>query len=511
MAKEIFGIDLGTTYSCVAEISQLDKLPVVIKNSEDLHTTPSVVFYDDYGSPIVGGEAKRSMLQDSSRAVAFIKREISNPSYKRTIGSESITPVKISAMILKKLVDDANLSREFSGKSKINDVVITVPAYFGNNERELTKQAGEVAGLNVLALLNEPTAAALSYGTNNLNGKNFMVYDLGGGTFDVSIMSMRDGRLETLSTDGNHHLGGIDWDVKLVNYVLENCCNTSDRYENIKDTHDGGALILAAEVCKKLLSKTEESPMRFRYKNRMYTKAIKRSLFEELTFDLLQQTIDVVRHAIDISTNKYAKIDEIILVGGSSYMPMVKERLRKEFPNTPIRLDQFEPDLAVAKGAAIHAYNIVNPNYNPAGGVKIDIDLATRSYGIRIIDSITGELKIENVILRKDKMEYDGISNFSTHGDNTTSCHIAIYENIEVERVISLSKGTKLFEQDIIWGYPVPANTPVVAYVKRGSNGIIHIEVECQSKKVVFDIKSEQSLTEYQKLCLKREIDSMQF
>lgn len=510
MAKEVFGIDLGTTNSCIAEISSLDKLPIVIKNSEDLHTTPSVVYYDDYGSPIVGGEAKRCMVQDPSRAVAFIKREMSNPSYKRIIGSESISPVKVSAMILKKLVDDANLSREYKGKPKIKDVVITVPAYFGNNERELTKQAGEVAGLNVLALLNEPTAAALSYGTSHLEGKNFMVYDLGGGTFDVSIMRMRNGVLETLSTDGDHHLGGMDWDIELVNYVLSNCCGTSDRYDDIKNTRDGGALILAAEQCKKLLSKNTESPMRFRYKNRMYTKPIKRSLFEELTSDLLQSTIDVVRHAMSMSTNKYATINEIILVGGSSYMPMVKERLRKEFSGTTIRLDQFEPDLAVAKGAAIHAYNIANPAYSPAAGVKIDKDLSSRSYGIETHDSTTHEELVSNLILRTDPLIFEGTSSFWTSDDGQTSVFIAISENTSINRTIPRHEGKRLCAQDITWGAPVPKHTNIIARVKRGFDGIVHIEVECNEKKIYFDIKPDQALSEYEKNRLKREIDGMQ-
>mgnify|MGYP002856235011 CR=1 FL=1 len=510
MAKEVFGIDLGTTNSCIAEISSLDKLPIVIKNSEDLQTTPSVVFYDDYGSPIVGGEAKRCMVQDPSRAVAFIKREMSNPTYKRVIGCETISPVKVSAMILKKLVDDANLSREYKGKSKIKDVVITVPAYFGNNERELTKQAGEVAGLNVLALLNEPTAAALSYGTSHLEGKNFMVYDLGGGTFDVSIMRMKNGVLETLSTDGDHHLGGMDWDIELVNYVLSNCCGTSDRYDNIKNTRDGGALILAAEQCKKLLSKNTESPMRFRYKNRMYTKPIKRSLFEELTSDLLQRTIDVVRHAISISTNRYATINEIILVGGSSYMPMVKERLRKEFPGTTIRLDQFEPDLAVAKGAAIHAYNLANPAYTPAAGVKMGKDLASRSYGVGVIMRDTNEEKIQNLILRTDSMVYSGTATTCTKNDGQTDVYIQIYENISVDKYVDRTDGTSIAAQTISWGYPVPKDTDITYIIKRGIDGIVHIEVECQSKKIYFDIKPDQSLSEYEKNRLKREIDGMQ-
>lgn len=511
MAKEVFGIDLGTTNSCIAEISPLDKLPIIIKNSDDLQTTPSVVYYDDYGSPIVGGEAKRCMVQDPSRTVAFIKREMSNPSYKRTIGTETISPVKISAMILKKLVDDANLSREYRGKTKIKDVVITVPAYFGNNERELTKQAGEVAGLNVLALLNEPTAAALSYGTSHLEGKNFMVYDLGGGTFDVSIMQMRNGNLETLSTDGDHHLGGIDWDIELVNYVLSNCCGTSDRYDDIKNSRDGGALILAAEQCKKLLSKNDESPIRFRYKNRMYTKPIKRSLFEELTSDLLQRTIDVVRHAMAISINKYATINEIILVGGSSYMPMVRERLRKEFPGTPIRLDQFEPDLAVAKGAAIHAYNIANPISKPAGGVRIEKDLASRSYGVGVIMRDTNEEKIQNLILRTDSIIYSGTATTCTRNEGQSGVYIEIYENISIEKYVYQSQGKLIAAQNINWGYPVPKDTDINYIIKRGSDGIVHIEVECQGKKIFFDIKPDQALSDYEKFRLKREIDGMQF
>jgi molecular chaperone DnaK (HSP70) len=511
MAKEVFGIDLGTTNSCIAEISLLDKLPIVIKNSEDLQTTPSVVYFDNYGTPIVGGEAKRCMAQDSSRAVAFIKREMSNPSYKRLIGNELISPVKISAMILKKIVDDANLSREYRGKSKINDVVITVPAYFGNNERELTKQAGEVAGLNVLALLNEPTAAALSYGKKHLEGKCFMVYDLGGGTFDVSILRMQNGNIETLSTDGDHHLGGLDWDIELVNYVLSQCCGTSDRYEDIKNTRDGGALILAAEQCKKKLSYNEESPMRFRYKNRMYTKPIRRSVFEELTSELLQRTIDVVRHAMDISTDKYVSIDEIILVGGSSYMPMVKERLFKEFPRIPIRLDQFEPDLAVAKGAAIHAYNVANFMSAPAGEVRIGKDLASRSYGVGVTLRGTDDERIQNLILRTDPMIFSGNSTTFTKYEGQEEVLIPIYEHTEIENFIAQDKGKLIASKKITWGYPVPKDTDIYYTINRGGDGIVHIEVECQGKKIYFDIKPDQALSDDEKRRLKREIDGMQF
>lgn len=512
MSKEVYGIDLGTTYSCIAEISELDKLPVVIKNSEELQTTASVVYYDEYDSPIVGGEAKRCMQQNPTRSIAFIKREMSDSSYSRTIGANTITPVKISAMILKKLVDDANLNREYRGKSSISDVVITVPAYFGHTERELTKQAGEAAGLNVLALLNEPTAAALSYGANKLEGKTFMVYDLGGGTFDVSIMRVTNGNLVTLSTDGDHHLGGVDWDTEIVNYVLSNCCGVDERYEDIKDSKDGGTLILAAEQCKKLLSKNEESPMRFRYKNRMYTKAIKRSTFEELTSDLLQKTIDVVHHAMSISTDKNANIDEIILVGGSSYMPMVKNKLIDEFPDCEVRLDQFEPDLAVAKGAAIHAYNLANPLFvGVSGGVKILQDLSSRSYGIASIDYYTGENVVENIVLRTDPIVYGETILFQTTTEGQDSVDITIFESASSERTIPRYEGKMIASKTISWGYPVPIHTTIVARVKRESNGIVSIEVECQDEKVSFELKPENALDEDQMKDLKKELKDLQF
>ena len=510
MAKEVYGIDLGTTYSCIAEISTLDNLPVIIKNSEELQTTPSVVYYDEFDSPVVGGEAKRCMQINPARAVAFIKREMSNPSYKRTIGTQTISPVKISAMILKKLVEDANLNRHYRGLQPITDVVITVPAYFGNNERELTKQAGEAAGLNVKALLNEPTAAALSYGAHKLEGKTFMIYDLGGGTFDVSIMRVKGGNLVTLSTDGDHHLGGVDWDTELVDYVLSNCCGVGERYEDIKETRDGGALILAAEQCKKLLSKNDESPMRFRYKNRMYTKSIKRSTFEDLTSDLLQKTIDVVHHAIKISTERITSIDEIILVGGSSYMPMVKRKLSEEFPGTTIKLDQFEPDLAVAKGAAIHAYNIANAQTGATAGMKIVKDLGSRSYGIAVKDRITGEQIISNLILRTSPMVYSGTSYYCTSGENDKSVFIEVFENTSINKEIPRNEGNRLYAKNIEWGYPVPKDTEVIARVKRGADGIIHIEAECQSKKVFFEIKPDQALSEFEMQQLKEELKRIQ-
>lgn len=479
MSEEIYGIDLGTTNSCVALLNPATNQPEVIANQFNFQTTPSVVFYDEYDNPIVGDDAKNSMKSNPNRAVAFIKREMSNKHYQRKIGEEEITPVKISALILKKLIDDANIAREYEGKSPIHKAVITVPAYFGNDERELTRQAAEIAGIECVGLLNEPTAAALCYGKNVFEGKTIMVYDLGGGTFDVSIIRMHNGEIETLSTDGNHELGGVDWDECLVNYALMKVpAADGQSYQDIKNSREGGEMILSAEICKKALTSNEKAPMRFRFKGKPCNVEISKGLFEEFGEELMDKTILCVRHAIDLAPSD-TKIDEIILVGGSSRMPMVKNRLMKEFPNTHIRLDQFEPDLAVAKGAAIYA----------ADQSKIE-DKASRSYGILTRTGIT------NVLLRTDPMVFSGESYFETAYNDQESALIQIYENSSAEREVPENQGILLLKKELTWGGPVAEGTLVTARVKRGKDGIVSIEMECQGHKVEIKIEPKNMLPE---------------
>lgn len=478
-----FGIDLGTTNSCIAVIGE-DGLPQVIKNLDDEFTTPSVVCYEDDGECYVGVEAKRGMNVEYDRTVAFIKREMSNEKYNRKIDDIEITPVRTSALILKKVVDDANEQRRMEGLPEIHKAVVTVPAYFGNMECELTKQAGQIAGLEVLDLLNEPTAAALSYGVKGLEGKTFMIYDLGGGTFDVSIMRMKNGVLDTLATDGDQHLGGIDWDIALLDYLLMSN-DLGITYEDIKKESDTGNMLNQVEICKKNLSKSDKAPYKFKYNRKQITGDISRSVFEELTEDLLERTIDIIHHAQKISREPDVKIDEIILVGGSSYMPMVKKRLQKEF-SCPIRLDNLEPDRAVAKGAAIHAANILGSTKSK---VKIGTDLASRSYGVRCI-SPEGKLHVWNIIKRTDDLVYEGkYSGFCTSDDNQTSVIIAIYENISEKDSMDVDKCTLIEEKVLSWGFPVPKGTTVYSFVSRNSDGTVRIWLECQNKKVDFEIK----------------------
>ena len=409
---------------------------------------------------------------------------MSNEKYDRKIDDIEITPVATSALILKKVVDDANEQRRMEGLPEIHKAVVTVPAYFGNMECELTKQAGQIAGLEVLDLLNEPTAAALSYGIKGLEGKTFMIYDLGGGTFDVSIMRMKNGVLDTLATDGDHHLGGIDWDIALLDYLLMSN-DLGITYEDIKKDSGTGHILNQMEICKKNLSKSDKAPYKFKYNRKQITGDISRSVFEELTEDLLERTIDIIHHAQKISREPDAKIDEIILVGGSSYMPMVKKKLQKEF-SCPIRLDNLEPDRAVAKGAAIHAANILGSTKSK---VKIGTDLASRSYGVRCI-SPEGKLHVWNIIKRTDDLVYEGkYSGFCTSDDNQTSVIIAIYENISEKDSMDVDKCTLIEEKVLSWGFPVPKGTTVYSFVSRNSDGTVRIWLECQNKKVDFEIK----------------------
>lgn len=501
--KEVFGIDLGTTNSCVSTISE-DGLPIVIKNSDDEFTTPSVVYYDEESDDCyVGKEAKSGMGGSPEQTIAFIKREMSNPNYRREVNGKVVSPVEVSALIVKKVMDDANEQRSYEGLPPIKKAVITVPAYFGAMERELTAQAGEIAGIEVLDLLNEPTAAALSYGTKGLEGKTFMIYDLGGGTFDISIMSMKNGVLTTLSTDGDHKLGGVDWDIALLDFALQ-ACGLDVTYDDIKGERESAKMILAAEVCKKNLSKSDKATIKLIYKRKPYLKEISRSVFEEITADLVESTIDMMHHALKIAREPLtaSDIDEIILVGGSSYMPMIKKRLQKEF-NCELRLDMFEPDRAIAQGAALHAAKLQGDS-----GVKVVLgeDMGARSYGtdVRTEDGVM----IQNILLRTDPLIYENTFYFSTTVEGQTSASISLYENTSIEELVSVKKTTKIMDKSLVWNTPVPFGTDIVMHVTRNKEGIVHVIGECAGKQEEFSIETKGLLDQKEVDTMKRFLSS---
>lgn len=483
-----YGIDLGTTYSCIAILGHNGE-PHVFQNPYGLYTTPSVVYFGDgpldSGEIMVGTDAKNQMVLYPERTVAFIKRQMSNPSYRHQINPHvNISPAMVSALILRKLVCDANEARRAEGLQPIEKAVISVPAYFGHNERALTKQAGHIAGLRVIDIINEPTAAALSYGINYPSGSNIMVYDLGGGTFDVSIMRINGKQMDTISTDGNQRLGGKDWDEALLNFAFRRA-GLDITVDDIADTPDYPAMMNAAENCKKLLSRSPQSTIRFTYRGRIYTESITRTAFEEITADLLDETVNIIRHAFTIATQPITPddISEIILVGGSSYMPMVKRRLQQEF-KCNIRLDAVKADLAVAQGAAIRA-----AQYDGfETGATIGTDLSSHSYGMRSYVHGTNEEKIFNLIKRNDPLIFENTRTFCTRADNQESANISIYETDAIDDRVDVDNGRLLEEKDINWGHPVPKETDITLHVIRAKDGIVHIEAECQDQRIRFDI-----------------------
>lgn len=474
--EEFYGIDLGTTNSCIAVIDEDDQV-VVVTNFEGQLTTPSVVAYNDRDEPYVGTAAKANMGNDPERTVAFIKREMSNDNYSRKIGKINIDPVEISSLILMKMVDDANQKRvDEEGKDPIRKVVITVPAYFGNSERERTMAAGKRAGLEVISLINEPTAAALSFGKKNKQNRTILVYDLGGGTFDVSIMRIQNGVMDTLATNGNHHLGGADWDEEIVNYIL--------RKEGLKisykelDSQERGALLLAAEDAKKILTTKDSTTIRFAYKG-IHNVEITKQEFEDLTVDLLNQTSILVDGALKMANNP--TIEDVLLVGGSSRMPMVKKLIEDKFNITP---KVFEPDLAVAKGAALFAAQ-EEKGYTK-GAIQLGTDKGSTSYGL---EGFQGDvLRCLNLIKISDDLIVSKKFTFSTKENNQTGVALKVYQGRNDEDDCDLATCELLEDHGLEWGHSVPKGSNIDVTVDRGKDGIIHVWVGAQGKQTEFKI-----------------------
>ena len=350
MAKTI-GIDLGTTNSCVAVIEGGE--PVVIPNAEGARTTPSVVAFSKTGERMVGQVAKRQAITNPERTVSSIKREMGT-NYKVTIDGKSYTPQEISAMILQKLKADAEA---YLGEP-VTSAVITVPAYFTDAQRQATKDAGKIAGLDVKRIINEPTAAALSYGVDKDNDQKVMVYDLGGGTFDVSIIEMGDGVQEVLATAGNNRLGGDDFDQRIMDWIL----NSFKAEQGIDLSGDKMAMQRIKEAAEK--AKIELSGVTSAAINLPFITAdatgpkhldmtLSRAKFNELTADLVEKTMGPVRQALSDSGLSIGDISKVLLVGGSSRIPAVQEAVKNFIGKDPFK--GINPDECVAIGASIQA------------------------------------------------------------------------------------------------------------------------------------------------------------
>lgn len=413
---KIIGIDLGTTNSCVAVME--GGKPTVIANVEGARTTPSVVAFSKTGERLVGEPAKRQAVTNADRTVSSIKRHMGTD-YKVSIDDKNYTPQEISAMVLQKLKADA----EASLGEKVTEAVITVPAYFNDAQRQATKDAGKIAGLDVKRIINEPTAAALAYGLENEKEQKIMVYDLGGGTFDVSIIDIGDGVIEVLATSGNNRLGGDDFDNKITEYMIQDF-KTKEGVDLSNDNMAMQRLKEAAEKAKKELSTatttninlpfitaTAEGPKHFDL-------TLTRAKFDELTHSLVEATVVPVQNAMKDAGLTNSDISKVLLVGGSTRIPAVQERVKQLLGQEPSKT--LNPDECVAIGASIQGGKLAGDE--GAGDILL-LDVTPLSLSIETMGGIATRLIERNTTIPTKKSQV-----FSTAADNQTAVDIHVLQ-----------------------------------------------------------------------------------
>ena len=413
---KIIGIDLGTTNSCVAVME--GGKPVVITNTEGVRTTPSVVAFTKTGERLVGEPAKRQAVTNADHTISSIKRHMGTD-YKVTIDDKRYTPQEISAMILQKLKADAEA---YLGE-KVTEAVITVPAYFNDAQRQATKDAGKIAGLDVKRIINEPTAAALAYGLDNEHEQKIMVYDLGGGTFDVSIIEIGDGVIEVLATAGDNHLGGDDFDNKVTQWMLDEFKKT----EGVDLSNDKMALQRlkeAAEKAKKELSTATTTNINLPFITataegpKHLDMTLTRAKFDELTADLIARTERPVREALEGAGLTAAELDKVLLVGGSTRMISAQDKVRALTGKEPSKT--LNPDECVAIGASIQGGKLAGDS--GAGDILL-LDVTPLTLSIETMGGVATHLIERNTTIPTKKSQI-----FSTAADNQTAVDINVVQ-----------------------------------------------------------------------------------
>ena len=460
---KIIGIDLGTTNSCVAVME--GGQPTVIANTEGARTTPSVVAFTKTGERLVGEPAKRQAVTNADKTISSIKREMGTD-YKVAIDDKKYSPQEISAMILQKLKADAE---GYLGE-KVTEAVITVPAYFNDAQRQATKDAGKIAGLDVKRIINEPTAAALAYGLDNEKEQKIMVYDLGGGTFDVSIIDIGDGVIEVLSTAGNNQLGGDDFDQKITDYMLADF-KAKEGVDLSTDKMALQRLKEAAEKAKKELSSatttninlpfitaTAEGPKHFDMN-------LTRAKFDELTHDLVEKTAEPVTRALSDAGITAAELGQVLLVGGSTRIPAVQEEVKRLTGKEPSK--SLNPDECVALGASVQGGKLAG---DAGAGDILLLDVTPLSLSIETMGGVATRLIERNTTIPTKKSQI-----FSTAADNQTAVDINV---VQGER--QFARDNKSLGQFRLDGIPpAPRGIPQIEVTfDIDANGIVNVSAK---------------------------------
>ena len=545
--KKIYGIDLGTTYSAIAYIDEFGKA-AIIPNSENERITPSVVFFESKDSILVGKIAKGSKETDPDKVVDFVKRQMSNKDWTFSVAGESYNPEKISSYILSRLAKDASKAEGHD----VKDVVITCPAYFGDFERQRTRDAGEIAGLNVIAILDEPVAAALYYGlTADNKGKTIIVYDLGGGTFDVTVVKIGDdGSVEVVCTEGNHQLGGYNWDQRIVDYFIQEFQSQTGSTANpLEDPEVAAELWGFAEEVKQGLSSRGSMKKPIKCDGERANVELTREKFDELTSDLLEQTIVLTDQVLGQAK---AKIDTWLLVGGSTRMPQVRDKLCAKYGLT-LGKDLIDPgsdvDEMVAKGAAQYGASAIAIKYAaeligkhfPDGNAdfsklskqeqekvieavaeetgetkenirkKYVIDgkgfqpifhtVASKSYGIKVTDTRSGQSFVANLIQKQTKLPNTASDIYGTASANARCLDLVVYLNNENGSEAGLDKSEELGRADFPLDGNLPEGAPIEIIFNLDEQGKLILTGidKTHGKQITADFKSDGVMTEEEK------------